>query len=199
VYTDKGLAQATPTPRVEPRAAPAKEFAVFYRAGYRELLKAAMYAGATRHQADEAAAAAMREVLRRWDELGDPLAYARRAVISNFIKEKTRNLERVRRRQVEQNAGTAEGREDPNLAVWENREWVMQMLRTLPPGQRDVMAFIVDGFAPTEIAALLGRSPAAIRQSLHDARLRLKEALRRDQADEQTPGPSTGPARKEGR
>ncbi|OLE27776.1 MAG: hypothetical protein AUG44_09310 [Actinobacteria bacterium 13_1_20CM_3_71_11] len=197
--TDKGLAQAGPAPRVEPRAAPAQGFAVFFKASYRELVKAAMYAGATRHQADEAAAAATREVLRRWDELDNPLAYARRAVISNFIKEKTRDLERDRRRQLERNAGTSEGREDPGLTVWENREWVLQMLRSLPAGQRDVMAFIVDGFTPTEIATLLGRSPAAIRQSLHDARLRLKETLRRERADEQAPGPSAGPARREAR
>jgi len=199
VDTDKGLAQATPTPRVERRAAPAEGFVDFFRATYRELLKAAMYAGATRYEADEAAAAAMKEVLRRWDELHDPLAYARRAVISNFVKEKTRSLDRIRQRQVERHAGIAEGREDPGLTVWEDREWVMQMLRSLPPGQRNVMAFIVDGFAPTEIAALLGRSPAAIRQSLHDARLRLIEALQRERATEQASAPHISPARKEGR
>ncbi len=195
---DKGLAQAMPTPRVEPGTGAVQEFVAFFRAGYRELLKAAMYAGATKHQADEAAATAMRDVLRRWGELDDPLAYARRAVISNFIKEKTRGLDRVRRRQVELGAGTAEAREDPGLTVWEDREWVMQMLRSLPAGQRNAMAFIVDGFTPTEIAALLGRSPEAIRQSLHDARLRLKEALQRERA-EQTPQSGTSPDRKEGR
>lgn len=158
-----------------------------------------MYAGATRQEADEATAAAMREVLRRWGELDDPLAYARRAVVSNFIKERTRNLDRVRRRQVEHGAGTAEGRSDANLTVWEDREWVLQMLRSLPPGQRAVMAFIVDGFTPTEISVLLGRSPEAIRQSLHDARLRLKAALQRDASDQQEPRPSTNPARKEAR
>jgi RNA polymerase sigma-70 factor (ECF subfamily) len=199
VDADKGLAQATPTPRVKRCAAPPPGFADFFRAAYRELLKTAMYGGATRHEADEAAAAAMKEVLRRWDELDDPLAYARRAVVSNVIKEKTRNLDRVRRRQVEQSAGTVEGREDPNLTVWEDREWVTQMLRSLARGQREVVAFIVDGFTPTEISALLGRSPAAIRQSLHDARLRLKETLRRDQADEQASLPSIGPGRKEAR
>lgn len=197
--TDKGLAQATPTPRVERRSEVLQEFSDFWRVEYRQLLKAAMYAGANRHEADEATAAAMKEVLRRWDELDDRPAYARRAVISNFLKEKTRNLDRVRRRQVEKHAGTAEGREDPGMTVWEDREWVMQMLRSLPPGQRNVMAFIVDGFTPTEIAALLGRSPAAIRQSLHAARQRLTEALQRERAAEQAPLPHLSSARKEGR
>ncbi|MEU7615359.1 sigma-70 family RNA polymerase sigma factor [Micromonospora rifamycinica] len=197
--TDKGRAQATPTPGVKRRAEVLQEFSEFYRAEYRTLLQAAMYAGANKHQADEATATAMREVMRRWDRLDRPLAYARRAVISNFLKEKTRSLDRIRRRQVEKQAGTVESREDPGMTVWEDREWVMQMLNSLPPGQRDVMAFIVDGFTPTEIAALLGRSPAAIRQSLHHARLRLTKALQRDRAAEQAPLPHLSPARKEER
>src|SRR5262249_49094749 len=144
-----------------------------------------MYAGATWHEADEAAQAIMREVFQRWDNLEDPLAYARHGVISNFIKDKARGLNRIRHRLVERGAGTAEGRENPHLTVLENREWVMQILQSLSPGQREVMAFIIDGFAPTEIAALLGRSPDAVRQSLRGARRRLKEVLRRERANEQ--------------
>jgi RNA polymerase sigma factor (sigma-70 family) len=201
VDTDKGSASAPPPPRVDRRADAAASFEDFFRPAYRELIKTAMYAGATKHEADEAAAAAMQEVLRRWSELDDPLAYARRAVVSNFIKERTRNLDRVRRRQVEQSAGTAEYRTDPNLTIWEDQEWVLQMLQSLPPGQHAVMKYIVDGFTPTEISTLLGRSPEAIRQSLHDARLRLQAALQRKTAEEQAPRPSTSPspARKEAR
>jgi DNA-directed RNA polymerase specialized sigma24 family protein len=73
------------------------------------------------------------------------------------------------------------------------------MLNSLPAGQRSVMACIVDGFTPTEIAALLGRSPAAIRQSLHDARERLIETLQREQAAELTLSPHSHAVRKEGR
>jgi RNA polymerase sigma-70 factor (ECF subfamily) len=198
VDNDNGSAPASPVPQVDhPNLADG--FPTFFRSAYRELLKTAMYTGATKHEADEATAAAMREVLRRWGELNDPLAYARRAVVSNFIKENTRNLDRIRRRQVEQHAGTAEGRTDLNLTVWEDREWVLQMLRSLPPGQRAVMAFVVDGFTPTETSTLLGRSPAAIRQSLHDARVRLKAALQRGAVEEQAHRPRTSTARKEAR
>lgn len=140
-----------------------------------------MYAGATWHEADEAAQVAMQEIMRRWCELDHPLAYARRATISNVVKAKTRDLDRDRRQLVKRNEGTPEGREDPGLTVWCDHEWVVQILETLPAGQRDVMAFIIDGFTPTEIASLLGRSPAAVRQSLHAARLRLKTALLHEQ------------------
>jgi RNA polymerase sigma factor (sigma-70 family) len=194
VDTDKGLPPAMPVPLAEQEVSPPDGFVGFYRAHYRDLLRSAMYAGATKREADEAAQAVMKEVLKHWSKLKDPLAYARRGVVSNYIKDKTRGLDRTRHRLVERGAGTAEGREDPNLTVWENREWVMQILQSLPPGQREVMAFIIDGFAPTEVAALLGRSPDAVRQSLCAARRRLKEVLRREQADEQQLESGTGPA-----
>ncbi|MFI7077158.1 RNA polymerase sigma factor [Micromonospora sp. NPDC049903] len=197
--TDKGLAQATPTPRVKRQIDAREEVAAFYRTGYRQLIRVVMFAGANRHEADEATAAVMKEMLQRWSKIDDPVAYARRAVISNFVKEKSRNLDRIRRRQVEKHAGTPEQREDSGMTLWEDREWVMQLLRSLPPGQRDVMAFIVDGFTPTEIAAVLGRSPAAIRQSLRDARLRLTESLQREEAAERAQLAHPSHARKEGR
>jgi RNA polymerase sigma factor (sigma-70 family) len=202
VDTDKGLAQAAPTPapRVErrsPAAAP-QGFSEFFRAGYREVVKTARYAGATEHEADEATAAAMKEVLRRWGELDDPLAYARRAAVSNFVKEKTRNLDRVRRRLVEQHSGTPEGREDPALTVWEDGEWVMQVLTSLPTGQRDALALVVDELTPTEIAVLLGCTSAAIRQRLHDARQQLIEEPRRERIAEPVAKPRRSSARKEG-
>jgi RNA polymerase sigma factor (sigma-70 family) len=200
VDVEKGLTQVAAVLRAEPRVSSAEGgFADFFRTSYRELVRAAMYAGATQHEAEEAAATTMKDVFKRWAELDNPLAYARRAVVNDFVKEKTRNLDRVRRRMAAHGAGTADGREDSRLTVWEDRQWVTQMLASLPPGQRDVMAFIVDGFTPTEIAALLGRSPIAIRQSLHAARSRLKSALQREQADQQTTSSKTGSARKETR
>jgi DNA-directed RNA polymerase specialized sigma24 family protein len=57
-------------------------FEDFFRDAYRKLLAAAMYLGATRDEAEDAAASAMMEVFRRWDEISDPLAYARKAATS---------------------------------------------------------------------------------------------------------------------
>jgi RNA polymerase sigma factor (sigma-70 family) len=184
VEAQKGSAQALPTPRIEWSATPRLNFAEFFRATYRDLVQTAMYGGATRQEGEDAASATMEEVFRRWAELREPLAYARRAVISNLIKEKTRNLDRVRQRQIECGAASSEGDLDPELTAWEDEEWIRQMLASLPPRQRSVMTFIVEGFSPAEIATLLGQSPAAVRQSLHVARHRLLEALRKAPADE---------------
>jgi DNA-directed RNA polymerase specialized sigma24 family protein len=95
--------------------------------------------------------------------------------------------------------GTAEGGIDPNLSVWADREWVPGMLQSLSEGQRQVMAFVVDGFTLVEISALVSRSPDAIRQTLYAARLSLKSALRRGQVNEQTPKPGKAPGWKETR
>ncbi len=54
---------------------------------------------------------------------------------------------------------------------------VLELLRLLPPRQRQVMAWYYDGYAPAEIAAFLGIDPGAVRASLHKARDTLKHHL----------------------
>jgi RNA polymerase sigma-70 factor (ECF subfamily) len=39
--------------------------------------------------------------------------------------------------------------------------------------QREVMWWVIDGLKPSEIALLFGKTPEAVRQSLHAARRRL--------------------------
>jgi RNA polymerase sigma factor (sigma-70 family) len=50
---------------------------------------------------------------------------------------------------------------------------VMAALNTLPPKQREVMAWIIDGFGAAEIARELGVSPESIRQNHAKARKNL--------------------------
>jgi RNA polymerase sigma-70 factor (ECF subfamily) len=61
--------------------------------------------------------------------------------------------------------------------LWEDGQWVIQLLESLPPKQAEVMVLVVDGLAPVDIAGLLGRTPEAVRQNLMEARKRLKRAL----------------------
>lgn len=155
------------------QSAPPSGFAGFFRSTYRQVVQTVIYAGATEIEADEAAAAAMEEVLRRWDQICLPRAYARKAAVSHFLKEKERGNNRIRHRL----AGLAEARRDgvldPGLTVWEDSQWVEQLLNSLPAAQREVMKFIVVGFAPSEVAVLLGKTPEAVRQNLKAARSRL--------------------------
>jgi RNA polymerase sigma factor (sigma-70 family) len=50
---------------------------------------------------------------------------------------------------------------------------VLAALQALPPRQRQVMAWIIDGFGAAEIARELGVSPESVRQSHAKARKNL--------------------------
>lgn len=53
----------------------------------------------------------------------------------------------------------------------------MQILSSLPPAQREVLALVVDGFTPVEIARMLGGTAVAVRQNLRAARVKLTMTL----------------------
>lgn len=182
---DNAVAQATAAPPEASRMHPPTGFTAFFREHHPSLIHTAMYAGATRTEARLAAQDAMTDVLKRWDDIANPVAYTRQAVLSCFFKARRDGLDRVRIKQVRHGAGTPEARLDQNLTAWENKQWVCQLLDSLPAKQREAMALVVDGFEPSEIAALLGRSAEAVRQNLREARTRLKQALEEDKAAHQ--------------
>jgi len=137
-----------------------------------------MIAGATLEEAKDAAAKALAEMFLHWPVPGDPLAYARRAVVHNFIKDKTRGNHRVARRLVERgHVLHQEGFEDSRLTAFEDDEWVADVLSILPPAQREVMECIAKGLDRDEIAEALCKSKEAVRRNLCDARARLAEVL----------------------
>ena len=53
----------------------------------------------------------------------------------------------------------------------------MQLLESLPPAQREVLACMIDMLTPQEIAQLLGKTEAAVRQNLCAARKSLLRYL----------------------
>lgn len=176
VGDNQAVARTMPSLQGEQQAAP-QDFTSFFRSTYRQVVQAVMYAGATEQEADEAVAAAMEDVLRRWDQISSPRAYARKAAVSHFIREKKRGNDRTRRQLAEYAEARQDGVEDAGLTVWEDRQWVAQILGALPPAQREVMTFITDGFTPSEVAELLGKTSEAVRQNLCAARARLTVAL----------------------
>lgn len=169
-----GSAAAPPNPSED-------EFTAFFRASYRRLLRTALYAGAGEQEAEDAISAAMEDILCRWSEVEYPYPYARRAMLNHFYKARTRGLDRIRQRQVERGDTPRDG-VDTALTVWEDREWVDQLLTSLPPAQRQVMDGVLADLTTAEIGELLGKTPAAVRQNLAAARERLRAALLREHA-----------------
>ena len=156
---------------------PVSAFEEFFRDAYRPLVRDVIFAGGKPHEAEDAASSAMVEVFRRWNEIENPRAYARRAAISNLIKDKQRGLQRIRDRLIERGDVPLEHDLDPGLVVWEQQEWVTLLLKSLPPAQQEVLACMVDMLSRQEIAQLLGKTEAAVRQNLCAVRKRLASCL----------------------
>jgi RNA polymerase sigma factor (sigma-70 family) len=152
-------------------------FGEFFRDAYQPLVRDVIFAGGQPHEAEDAVSAAMVEVLQRWDAIQNPRAYARRTAINNMIKSRQRGLQRISERLIQRGEVPPEGDEDPGLLVWEQQEWVTLLLKSLPVAQRQVLACMVDMFTAQEIAQLLGKTEAAVRQNLCAARKRLAGCL----------------------
>ena len=152
------------------------------------LVTVAMAAGARMEEAKDAAQTTMMEIMQRGDQIEQPRAYARRAVISNFIKQRKRDILRLTK-EVTDHQLSPPAEVDLQMTAWEDRQWVEQTLNALTPGQRDVLQAVIDGLATKEIAELLGKSEPNIRKHLQLARQHLRRHLNPDQGTD--PAPAT--------
>lgn len=199
VRRSKGTTQTLPQSRAsQDQPADKGTFENFFRANYRPLLRVAGYAGASTEEAEDAVQQAMIEVSRHWHRLDDPWPWACRAVVNNYRKVRKREAQRLARTA---NGGhvTPAGYDDTALTVWEDQQWIDQMLSRLPPVQRQVMAFVVEQWRPAELAQMLGKTDATVRQNLKLARDRLKQELQneREQEQEQVATPVSRPTTRE--
>jgi RNA polymerase sigma factor (sigma-70 family) len=189
--------RASASSAAEPRPLAPEGFEEFFRTSFPELVRTAMTAGAELEEAKDAAAKTLAEMLRLWPVPGYPLAYARRAVVNNFIKDKTRGNRRVAQRLIDRgHVPHHEGAEDARLTAWEDDQWVADVLSVLPPEQRKVMECIARGLDREEIAEELGKSRATVRRNLCDARARLAELLNPD-GEPRQPNPATARSSRE--
>lgn len=140
-------------------------FADFYRREYRLLLKVVMLLGGTLDEAHDSVNQAMADLIPGWTQIRHPHVYARRAVANNFIKNKMRDRKGLRKA-IEGGHLAPEAYEDFGLTVWEDKEWVDQLVRSLPLAQREVVKAVLDGLAVEEISMRLGCTPATIRRRL---------------------------------
>ena len=165
-----------------------KGFVEFFRGAFPECVGTAMNAGATKQEAEDATDKALTEMLLRWHTIKPSLAYARKATVNNFIKDKMRGTGRVAQRMVERgHVLRQEGAEDSHFAALEDEEWVAWALSSLPSAQREIMELIAKGLTRDEIAKELGKTNDAIRQNICAARKRLFQELNPDGERRQDP------------
>jgi RNA polymerase sigma factor (sigma-70 family) len=67
-----------------------------------------------------------------------------------------------------------------NVQAWEQRHEVLRLLDCLPPLQRQVIEFTMDGYTPAAIASMLGITSQTIRSRLIRARRTLRVEHRRE-------------------
>ena len=155
-------------------SAPGADYNEFFDRSYRRLCQIAMVAGAGWHEAEDAVQTAMADLARRWHEVGKPFPYARRAVLNCVMKTKS-NDKKLEHRLQERGHGVPECDPDSSMIIWEDQEWVNQLLDSLTADQREILTHILAGLSCKEVARLIGKTDATVRQHLRNARLRLQE------------------------
>lgn len=146
-------------------------FAEFFRAEHKKLIRFVMAIGAGGDEAAEIAQATFFKAFEGWDAIRVPRAWIRRVAANEL----TAARQAARRESPQATLPDAPVPVSTALAVEMTEEagQVLAALRALPPRQRQVMAWIIDGFGPTEIARELGISPESARQSYAKARKNL--------------------------
>ncbi|MFG2825044.1 RNA polymerase sigma factor [Kitasatospora sp. NPDC048365] len=155
-------------------------FGAFYRSFMPKLVGFLMYQGAQGQLAADLAQETMITAHRKWREIRAPEAWTRRVASRALV----RHLSRVEEDLVDEvpdGVSVLLPRPD-ELAELEGRHVFLEVMRALPPRQRQVLAWTVSGYSPSEIAEELQIKPDAVRGNLQKAR---RAAARRINAVEE--------------
>ncbi|WP_082403487.1 RNA polymerase sigma factor [Saccharothrix sp. NRRL B-16348] len=155
------------------------EFTAFYRAWTKPLVGFLVLQGASVVLAADLAQDAMAAIYRRWSEVEHPRAWVFKTASRALIRAVTTVRE----------TPTAEPSEPSpllrrpvtDIEKWEQQHEIVELVRRLPPRQRQVMAWTLYGHTPKEIAEQLGLSSEAVRSNLHHARTTLSTHLAREE------------------
>ncbi|MFF7592985.1 RNA polymerase sigma factor [Kitasatospora purpeofusca] len=150
------------------------EFAYFYRTCLRRLVAFLMWQGAPAALAADLAQDTMVKAYERWDRIQSPEAWCRRVASRELVRAFSQVEDSIEELALEPTSLLpAPG----HAAEWEDEQEILRLLGGLPARQRQVLAWTLDGYTPTEIAAELGMRPAAVRASLFKARLAVSSRL----------------------
>jgi RNA polymerase sigma factor (sigma-70 family) len=144
------------------------EFADFYRRFVPKLVGFLVWMGAPLNVAADMSQETMVKAYLRWRKIEYPEQWARKVASRELV----RWFSRVDEESVVDIPETASALlpDSDGLADWESKHEILQILKLLPPRQRQVLAWTVDGYSPTEIAGMLDIEPTAVRANLMKAR-----------------------------
>lgn len=168
--SDPDLASDHPDHQLE-RAARTAEFSLFYTDQTPQLVAHLLYLGVPARMAAELAQDAMTEAFRQWDNLDHPRAWVRTVAARRWFKQRSQLNAEILLDDLP--AGVLILTDDVADTIVQ-RHTVLAELERLPPAQRQVLAWAIDGYQPIEIAAILGKPPATVRALLRQAREKLR-------------------------
>ena len=149
-------------------------FSAFYRRFVPSLVAFLVWQGGRLPEAADITQETMIKAYQRWSEIRHPESWARR-VASRELVRRTASVEEDLVDDPPEHSSLL-----PTLTsmeAWEQRHEVLRLLDRLPPRQRQVLAWTLDGYTPTEIADELKITPEAVRANLMKARRALAEHL----------------------
>ncbi|WP_331719919.1 sigma-70 family RNA polymerase sigma factor [Streptomyces sp. NBC_00147] len=152
------------------------DFPTFYRRFLPRLAAFLMWQGAPGDRAADLAQEAMIKAYNKWQDIRSPEAWTRRVASRELV----RHFSRVEEEPVEQVPDTVASlvpRPD-ELAEWECKHELLTLLKLLPPRQRQVLAWSVTGYTPSQIAEELGLTPETVRGNLSKARRSVASYIR---------------------
>ncbi|UGT61867.1 RNA polymerase sigma factor [Nocardia asteroides] len=159
-----------------------------YRDRYPRLVRTLICLGATRQIAEDAVQETFRELWSGWDTVRKPEPWLRKATKNRFLK-----ICGIMRREQgldpDHLHAIPDGSAERELSTWDDEQWVAQLLGQLSPAAKETVELILADYSTAEIAALLGRTPNAVRQRLHHARSQLEQLLGPDYTIRNRPGP----------
>ncbi|MEV4053530.1 RNA polymerase sigma factor [Amycolatopsis sp. NPDC049688] len=148
-------------------------FSAFYRNSMARLVTFLRWQGARQADAADAAQEAMIKAHRHWATIQNPDAWVRRVA----SREWGRIAHDVETPVESRSVSSALLRPTDDIEELEKRNHILRLLARLPPRQRQVLAWTMDGYSPAEIAEELDITPEATRTALFKARRALSNQV----------------------
>lgn len=149
-------------------------FSEFYREFVPILVAFLVWQGAGLADATDIAQDTMIKAYQRWSEIDHPKAWARTVASRALVRRIASIVEEPIDQLTERSSLWPTS---INVAAWEQRYEVLSALDRLSPRQRQVTAWTLDGYTPTEIATELQITAEAVRANLMKARRALATHL----------------------
>ncbi|MFG3525065.1 RNA polymerase sigma factor [Nocardia nova] len=166
---------APPTRQPELYAADREAFSAFYRDFTPNLVAMLLAKGVRVADAVDIAQDTMAKAWRYWSTITSPRAWAR--VVAG--KELARRIGAIDEDTIAEPEQSALLPAASDIDEWVQHNDYLQVLSALPPRQRQVIAWTVEGYTPAEIAEQLQMKPQTVRSNLRNARRAIATQLKR--------------------